>query len=997
MIYCYFNMAQLQGVLNAVVMFMGGASVDGDYLVLLRTAAILGIFIAVGGGYVKARGESAAIYVLMLALFYYGLFIPRVTVTIQDESSGAGAPVQVANVPLGIAAFSSMTSHIGYWFTNRFETFFALPDSTLNMSSHGLMGGYRAVRLAHSMQIQDPVVAQDVVYFMRDCINPEIVSSPTALTALLNSTAVWTEFSTQSLINPGRMVTLSGSSTAIGCDTAYTTLGTQLNTQVTAQKSVLAKLLSPNLNQAAANVAIDSLLPGAEGIIFNASHAASDSIKQRMVINAMNSTSGTMATVLNDPSAAMTAYATAQAESSTSTAYKVMANLARETLPLVHNTLEAVVLSVFPFLMLMIVLAGENGGAVLKSYVMTMMWVQLWAPLYAVINYIGTMGAAPTINAAANGLAGVAISNASSIYDATISTEAVAGMLTMAVPMIAYALVRGGEVAASNLAGQVTAVSQQSSGRAGEAAGSGNISAGNVSWGNLSANNTRANAYDTAPSIRSGDGAGASITGSDGVAHNFYKGADGQVHDAQTHQQHRSPITGAMTSKMEQSAQQVASSQVSNALVQARQASTDFTSALKTFTGHTDDHANTRADGTTYAQSDTGGTGGKSGSAASAGTSTNSTVGETREKGSINTHRGGAKAEVGMSTPAGSPIKAGGSVSYENSLANQYADKIAKQIQSGNLTDAKQTAEEFKSWATNYQKTHQGGDSQTGGTSDRAGSEAAFQRVVKDIDSLQASLSEAQSFSNTAQRLHSLGVSGGYDALADPEKVSGQQLQQVLSEYRGANSAEDYAKVGQHIQQLLGATDVGTVVPKTLDGKAPPTEGSIRTDDSKNKANMPGEAGVQRDYNHNRSTHGAKGPVGKSSVPEGPKAEVERQIPAQKETVKKAHQTLTDGNKDKVEGVYQTTGTDRSKLNPLSTNSQAGVVTGMAGQDAINTFKDSKQTMDGWFDTSAGNVMPSKTRASGDRTGPSQVPGTSGQKQPAGGGNKLGGSWRKSS
>ena len=171
-IYCYFNADQIQGILNAVVMLMGSSGVDGDYLSLVRVAALLGSFMAVCYGFLRARGEDAAHYMLMVAIFYTTLFIPRVTVTIEDHGgAGVGAPIVVDNVPIGLAFFASTTSHIGYWLTDKTETFFSLPDTSLRLSSHGLMGGARALRLAQSAAMPDPILAQDVTNFMRECIN----------------------------------------------------------------------------------------------------------------------------------------------------------------------------------------------------------------------------------------------------------------------------------------------------------------------------------------------------------------------------------------------------------------------------------------------------------------------------------------------------------------------------------------------------------------------------------------------------------------------------------------------------------------------------------------------------------------------------------------------------------------------------------------------------------------------------------------------------------
>ena len=121
-------------------------------------------------------------------------FIPRVTVTIEDHGgAGVGAPIVVDNVPIGLAFFASTTSHIGYWLTDKTETFFSLPDTSLRLSSHGLMGGARALRMAQSAAMPDPILAQDVKNFLRECIKPELVVSPTLVNALLVSKDIWTD------------------------------------------------------------------------------------------------------------------------------------------------------------------------------------------------------------------------------------------------------------------------------------------------------------------------------------------------------------------------------------------------------------------------------------------------------------------------------------------------------------------------------------------------------------------------------------------------------------------------------------------------------------------------------------------------------------------------------------------------------------------------------------------------------------------------------------
>ena len=499
-IYCYFNADQIQGILHAVVMLMGSSGVDGDYLSLVRVAALLGSFMAVCYGFLRARGEDAAHYMLMVAIFYTTLFIPRVTVTIEDHGgAGVGAPIVVDNVPIGLAFFASTTSHIGYWLTDKTETFFSLPDTSLRLSSHGLMGGARALRLAQSAAMPDPILAQDVTNFMRECINPELVVSPTLVNSLLVSKDIWTDLGPSGIgvLNPGRMVTLSGNTGSVQCDDAYTNkIGPRLAPAATTEFARIAQILSPNASPATANTMLASLLPASEGLIMTASASTTDAIRQRMMINMLNDTSSNMAQVMNDPTAAQTALGTAMATSNANTAYSVMARLAQETLPLVRNAIELIVLGVFPIVLILIIIAGSKGGMVLRSYVMTMLWVQLWAPLYAIVNYVGMMAGAKNFRAALAGIDGVAVNNAAALLNSTISAEAVTGMLTVSVPLIALSIIKGGEVAMSGVMSGITSPAQQSAGAAGHAAGLGNYNLGNTSWGNHSANNASGNKSD---------------------------------------------------------------------------------------------------------------------------------------------------------------------------------------------------------------------------------------------------------------------------------------------------------------------------------------------------------------------------------------------------------------------------------------------------------------------------------------------------------------------
>jgi conjugal transfer mating pair stabilization protein TraG len=147
----------------------------------------------------------------------------------------------------------------------------------------------------------------------------------------------------------------------------------------------------------------------------------------------------------------MIATARANATASINSSFLTMGKVAEQALPLVRNVIEAIIYAVFPFVFLLFLLAQGRGlGLALKSFVLSLVWIQLWPPLYAILNYVATLASAKNLEAAARmgaSTQGLALETASSIYHGAISDQAVAGYMVISIPIIATAIIKGGEVA----------------------------------------------------------------------------------------------------------------------------------------------------------------------------------------------------------------------------------------------------------------------------------------------------------------------------------------------------------------------------------------------------------------------------------------------------------------------------------------------------------------------------------------------------------------------
>ncbi len=251
--------------------------------------------------------------------------------------------------------------------------------------------------------------------------------------------------------------------------------------------NTLASQLNPYLpaSQAQADAANEIIAAYQLTLLANASASAADIIRQNGMINAINDASEIIGQKANDPASLLLAFGRAQATAQTNAAWMNFAKMAEDALPLIRNAIEAITYALFPILILLLMLThGMGTMRVLQGYLFTLVWIQLWPVVYAILHYMGSLASAKHIAAAADlggGATGLSLLTASQVYSTVISDEAVVGYLVLSVPAIAWAAVKGMEAIGQ---AAITGVSslQSMTGSASSAAATGNLSAGNVSF-----------------------------------------------------------------------------------------------------------------------------------------------------------------------------------------------------------------------------------------------------------------------------------------------------------------------------------------------------------------------------------------------------------------------------------------------------------------------------------------------------------------------------------
>jgi conjugal transfer mating pair stabilization protein TraG len=129
-----------------------------------------------------------------------------------------------------------------------------------------------------------------------------------------------------------------------------------------------------------------------------------------------------------------------------------------------------------------------------------LIWFQLWAPLLSVANYLMISVDANPMNRIAAEFGGSTLLAAGIIREAGATSQAIAGSIMLLIPVIAFALAKGSDMAFVSMATGLMAPAQGASSGVSAQAAAGNFNAGNVSMGNTSMNSASANKSDLSSS-----------------------------------------------------------------------------------------------------------------------------------------------------------------------------------------------------------------------------------------------------------------------------------------------------------------------------------------------------------------------------------------------------------------------------------------------------------------------------------------------------------------
>ena len=479
----------LVDLLNAVAAITGG----GAYVMLAQIAGVAGLawvlFRTAFGGSWAANAK----WVLLFVTIWGVMIVPKATVRVVDRLDPTLAPAVVANVPVGLALFASITSEVGDGLTRLTEQAFTLPND-LTYQRHGLIFGARLAAATTRFEVTDAVFARNLRGFARQCVFYALLLGHITADELRESTDVWglvTHSGSPSAgASPARMFEYATRSGASG--TGATTVSTEIvtcaegasrldalwNAEIHRASGIFGKRLFPDAaTDTLARAELLAALPAAHGFLIGASRSAAEIMRQQMVLNTVHDAGEQWASEAGN-AAALRAYTEARAEAQTVSAYRAIGRQAETWVPLLRIVFECLYIGAFPIAVLLMLTPA--GLAIFRSYLSGIIWLQSWGPLYAVLHRIALGEAAERMTATAlmpGGDAGISLIAQAGIRAVASDVAVMSGYLSMSVPFLAAALAYGlGR--ATMLATSVLAVGQDAATAAAREGSTGNLALG---------------------------------------------------------------------------------------------------------------------------------------------------------------------------------------------------------------------------------------------------------------------------------------------------------------------------------------------------------------------------------------------------------------------------------------------------------------------------------------------------------------------------------------
>jgi conjugal transfer mating pair stabilization protein TraG len=507
------NVPIVSALLESVKAMTNPAS-NPEFRTLVLTFATAGFF---GVIFVSMRGSPERIgkYIIAIWLLTYAMFSLRMNIVVTDNTNSQTQLVQDVPVVVGMPAAAIGT--IGNWLTEKTELFFSLPNYDNLKLSQGAFLNMNAAMLEAlgRVQITNPYIKQSLNLYMNDCVMPAVISGKLPATTLMQAQDLWGAMSDAK--HPSIYThwwSASGTQSFGTCEEAYGANTTTLTAYAPKLLSGIGERFSFIDATGAGGTYLKSALDASLQFSSATGGTADTAALQQGVIHAFRDSYKQSAAALGADEVLLSMNIE-QAKAAQKTGWYTTAELFKEAVVSMYAVMQSFIIALAPIVMAAAVLP-KIGMALMKGWAEVLVWLALWAPAFAVLNFIMSVKEQTAIKQVT--ASGITLMTDTALSEATVNYIVLAGMLTTLVPLILWQLVKGGSMAMTSVMERASGAAQ--AGSAAQNAAAGNFTAGNVSMNNMNANHhdlSHSRAYGTQPiTLHNSAGATTEIIGMSG-------------------------------------------------------------------------------------------------------------------------------------------------------------------------------------------------------------------------------------------------------------------------------------------------------------------------------------------------------------------------------------------------------------------------------------------------------------------------------------------------
>lgn len=398
---------------------------------------------------------------------------------IEDEATGYAQ--NISGLPVGIGVALSLSSNIEKALSEAFRNGYSTPNS-ISMENVGIGFSMSAPLKAQQAMPTDELLVETFNQYVNNCLVGDLTTGAKTLNTITSSGALVSDLAVSNQLETLIFDTANPTGVQDSCQNAWTNISARIDVE---SSTYIQNNIVPAMGLPADK--INDGLAGTANLIYGVSSTGKDLVKQDMARNLLNNGLMAMGQIVGGDTAS-TALMAAQSEAKAEGAMIGAGLQAMHNLPNVRVIGTSLIIGLIPLLAwLSIAFASWKFIPVIVGGFGTL---SLWQPIGVLLNYFYYSKAEKVLQPLSNGT----LAPISSSMDVTSTISDYMSMLMWiytAIPMISYAIITGGGMAALYAVRGLADASSASGAQVGGEVRQGNVNFGNQNSGNHTVDNDR--------------------------------------------------------------------------------------------------------------------------------------------------------------------------------------------------------------------------------------------------------------------------------------------------------------------------------------------------------------------------------------------------------------------------------------------------------------------------------------------------------------------------